>query len=94
MKNLNRRYVYLKKLYPDYLIVFVNYKKNKVSFETFGFDNLILNYLKLSELDKHSISYIIVDNLEIIEKRSYIYNNYYRYKKMILVKNLLKKVCS
>ena len=80
MKN---RYIFFKRLYKDYLLLFTK-KDNLLSF---NIDNRIISILSSSSnnilevLTTNSINYIIVDNLDIIEIKTFTNNSYNLYKK-------------
>lgn len=91
MKN---RYLFFKRLYKDYLLLFT--KKDKLL--SFNIDNRIISILSSSSnnilevLTTNSINYIIVDNLDIIEIKSFTNNNYNLYKKkayLITLSNII-----
>ena len=41
--------------------------------------NLNYNYCNLSYLDKYNINYIILDNLDVVDEKKYVVNNYKKY---------------
>ena len=91
MKN---RYIFFKRLYKDYLLLFV--KKDKLL--SFNIDNNIISILSSSTddileiLTTNSINYIIIDNLDIIEIKSFTNNTYNLYKKkayLITISNII-----
>lgn len=91
MKN---RYIFFKRLYKDYLLLF-NKKDNLLSF---NIDNRIISILSSSSnnilevLTTNSINYIIVDNLDIIEIKTFTNNSYNLYKKkayLITLSNII-----
>lgn len=91
MKN---RYIFFKRLYKYYLLLFT--KKDKLL--SFNIDNRIISILSSSSnnilevLTTNSINYIIVDNLDIIEIKSFTNNNYNLYKKkayLITLSNII-----
>lgn len=91
MKN---RYLFFKRLYKDYLLLFAK-KDNLLSF---NIDNRIISILSSSSnnilevLTTNSINYIIVDNLDIIEIKSFTNNSYNLYKKkayLITLSNII-----
>lgn len=91
MKN---RYLFFKRLYKDYLLLLI--KKDKLL--SFNIDNRIISILSSSSnnilevLTTNSINYIIVDNLDIIEIKSFTNNNYNLYKKkayLITLSNII-----
>lgn len=67
MKN---RYMFYKKLYPYYVIVFI--KNNK--YRTMGIDKLLIKYLKNKD-----INYIIIDYKNNIVNKTYQNNKYKKY---------------
>lgn len=83
---MKERYEVIKKLYPNYLILLV--KNNK--YITFNEDKLIYNYLNKKLIN---INYIILDNLEIIDKKEYENNNYmYYYLKVKLINAIERRL--
>ena len=91
MKN---RYIFFKRLYKDYLLLFIK-KDNLLSF---NIDNRIISILSSSSnnilevLTTNSINYIIVDNLDIIEIKTFTNNSYNLYKKkayLITLSNII-----
>lgn len=91
MKN---GYLFFKRLYKDYLLLLI--KKDKLL--SFNIDNRIISILFSSSnnilevLTTNSINYIIVDNLDIIEIKSFTNNNYNLYKKkayLITLSNII-----
>lgn len=91
MKN---RYIFFKRLYKDYLLLFI--KKDKLL--SFNIDNRIISILSSSSnnilevLTTNSINYIIVDNIDIIEIKSFTNNSYNLYKKkayLITLSNII-----
>ena len=67
MKN---KYVFFKKLYKDYVIIF-DYQGVRKSM---GFDAKLLKYLKNGD-----INYIVIYNDFTVEKKICKVNNYYKY---------------
>jgi hypothetical protein len=86
MKN---RYVTIKKLYPNYLILI---KHNNKLLSLYN-DKTILEYIKykkLNNLKQKHINYLILNNLEIEEIKDYKLNNkYYNY---LLKANIIKVI--
>lgn len=96
----NTRYWFMKKIYPDYLLLFKT-SKNKLGYRCFGVDKIILdttrNYsTKISfiesKLDKLNINYMLIDNLIVTKIQRYETNmyNYYMYKFISL--NILDRI--
>lgn len=76
-----KRYNFLKKFYNDCLIIFI--KNNKL----ISYDDLFLVFKSKEELECRNISYIIFDNLKIIDYCFFKENNYFFYKLLINVLN-------
>ena len=59
------RYKFIKKLYPNYLVII----KYNDKFKSFRMDGLLLNYLidnnKIKKLNKLKINYVIVNNVNV-----------------------------
>ena len=86
--------IFFKRLYKDYLLLFI--KKDKLL--SFNIDNRIISILSSSSnnilevLTTNSINYIIVDNLDIIEIKTFTNNSYNLYKKksyLIALSNII-----
>lgn len=86
--------IFFKRLYKDYLLLFI--KKDKLL--SFNIDNRIISILSSSSnnilevLTTNSINYIIVDNLDIIEIKTFTNNSYNLYKKkayLITLSNII-----
>lgn len=86
--------IFFKRLYKDYLLLFIK-KDNLLSF---NIDNRIISILSSSSnnilevLTTNSINYIIVDNLDIIEIKTFTNNSYNLYKKkayLITLSNII-----
>ena len=87
MKN---RYNELKNLYKDYLI----FIKKKDKYKLFSIDKDIYDYLKIkkpSHLKSYNINYIILDNLDLLEKHEFEYNRYDEYYIKVILINAIKK---
>ena len=81
------RYLFCKKMYPDYLVIVV--VKGKLV--TFGYDLKILEKYGFDNISKMNIYYIILDGLEI--KLSNIgKNNYFYYFEICLLKDVLNYI--
>lgn len=86
--------IFFKRLYKDYLLLII--KKDKLL--SFNIDNRIISILSSSSnnilevLTTNSINYIIVDNLDIIEIKTFTNNSYNLYKKkayLITLSNII-----
>lgn len=96
----NTRYWFLKKIYPNYLLLFKT-NKNKLGYRCFGIDIYILNSIRnytinfnviKSRLENLNINYMIIDNLtieKVYENKTNIYNDYL-YKCIVL--NILDRI--
>ena len=89
----NNRYVFFKRCYPNYLIL-IN-KNNKI--KSYNIDKEILKYLSVEEIDinkinKLNINYLILENINIINKKDYKDNKYYLYYRRCKLNNLIEKI--
>ena len=86
------RYSFTKGVYPDYVVLL--YKKNK--YYTYGKDRKILEYIKFknktSILRKKKINYLVLDELDIVEKYEYLDNQMDRYLYLINMKKILDEI--
>ncbi len=76
--SVYNRYKFIKDIYSNY-IIFIK-KKNK--YYTYDIDNKMLRSLKVNyykDIDKYKINYLLINNLEIINKVEYKNNNYNKY---------------
>ena len=83
----NTRYWFLKKIYPNHLLLF-SITKNKLGYRCFGVDKYIFDNIReystditviLNKLNEVKINYVLVDNLTIKMVKNYetnMYNNY------------------
>jgi len=81
------RYIVLKKIYSDYIIIFI--KNNK--YVLYGIDNYIGNVVDIYSLSKYGINNIVVDNLDIRINR-YCVNKYYSYMIKGIIYKFIKKI--
>ena len=77
-----KRIEYLEKYYYDSVILFL--EKNKL----ISYDEIFNFFNTKEELEKHQISYIIIENLKIIHFTFYKESQYFLYKNLFY---LLKK---
>ena len=65
--------------------------KSNDKYKSFRKDGVLLDYIidnfNLNKISKFKINYIIVENLDIIEEKEFVENNYYKF---IKVANLSK----
>lgn len=80
MKN---RYIFFKKLFPDYIIIFNDGKRLK----SIKKDKILMNYMKNKD-----INYIIVDNENNIEEYKFKKNNYKKYIIRLFLYDLLENM--
>lgn len=76
MKN---KYYFFKRLYKDFVIIFIDKDNNMRSYEV---DSMLLKYIK-----NEDISYVMVSNDFVVNVVSRCNNKYYEY----LIKELLKQ---
>lgn len=98
----NTRYYFLKKIYPNYLLLFKT-NKNKLGYRTFGYDKYILDGIRkyttsinviINRLNKYNINYIMIDNLEITKIKSNKNNKYVDYLYRFMVLNIMSRIRS
>lgn len=81
-KGIITRYSYIKKLYPNRLIII----KTKKGYTSFNKDKILLDYLinshKIHTIDNLELDYLIVDNMLVVKERCFTNNNYYKYLKV------------
>ncbi len=88
---MKHRYYELKKLFKDYIIIFI-YKNN---YKTINIDNKIIEYLKcknILDIKKYNLNYLIIDNLDIIEKKEYENNKYKEYLLKVELISIINKI--
>ena len=88
-KGAYTRYSFLKKLYPDRLIIL----KSKNKYLSFGKDDVLLDYVMITnqfnKLDKIEVNYLIVENMYILKENTFSSNQYYRYVKVSQLNKVL-----
>ena len=87
MSKLNR-YLFLKKMYPEYVVFILD--KDKLI--TYNWDLKIINLLSFSKLVNLNINYMILDGLNLVFKKEYFDNYYFYYFKICLVLEMLKVI--
>lgn len=90
--SIINRYVFTKKVFPNYLVMIK--KKNK--YYSFYQDRIILEDIgfrnRLSLLRKKKINYLVLDNLDIIEKEEYPDNQLNKYLYCSYLKEILERM--
>ena len=84
MSKLNR-YLFLKKMYPEYVIFIL--EKDKLI--TYNWDLKILNILSFDGLININVNYIILDGLDIVFRKEYFDNSYFYYFKICLLREII-----
>ena len=88
--SLINRYIFIKRIYKDSLIIFI--KNNKYCCIKEDKDIFKICKNNISKVRKNKISYLIIDNLVVIESHFYKDNNYNKYKMLIIVMKVLEMV--
>ena len=90
--SMINRYNFTKNVYKDYLIIIR--RKNK--YYTFSKDKKILNYInfkdKIYVIKKKQITYLVLDNLDIIDITKYDNNNYNKYLYLSYIDDILLEI--
>jgi len=86
------RYSFTKEVYPDYIVLLI--KKDK--YYSYGKDRKILEYIKFknktSIIRKMKINYLVLDELDIVEKYEYLDNALDRYMCLVGINNIFDKI--
>ena len=86
------RYNFTKKVYPNYVVLLIH--KNK--YYSYDIDRKILNYIKFKNkiyiLRKKHINYLVLDELDIIEKHDYDHNMFDKYAYLIYLNKIFDKI--
>ena len=86
------RYIFTKETFKGYLVILI--KNNR--YYSYGNDDKILKYLKfknnLNVIRKRKINYLILDNLDIIEKKEYDKNEFDKYLYLVYIINVLDSI--
>jgi hypothetical protein len=86
------RYEFTKKVHPGYIVFLVV----KGKYVTYGNDIDIIRYIKFNGkfkvFDKYKINYLVLDNLDIIDKKEYDNNNYDKYLDVVMIRKIVKKI--
>ena len=83
--SMINRYKFVKNLYPEYLVIIIRKRK----YYSFYRDLDILKYINFKDntriIKNKKINYIVINNMDIVEKYSYKDNNYDKYLIIILI---------
>lgn len=86
------RYSFTKEVYPDYVVLLV--KKNK--YYSYSIDRKVLDYIKFKDktyiLRKKHINYLVLDELDIVEKYEYSDNQLDKYIYLVGMKKILNEI--
>ena len=86
------RYSFTKEVYPNYVVLLV--KKDK--YYSYGKDRKVLEYIGFKDktyiLRNKKINYLVLDELDIIEKNEYSDNELNKYIYLIQMKKLLNEI--
>ena len=86
------RYSFTKEVYPNYVVLLV--KKNK--YYSYSIDRKVLDYIKFKDktyiLRKKHINYLVLDELDIVEKYEYSNNQLDRYIYLVDMKKVLNEI--
>ena len=91
--GIYNRYYIAKKKHQEYLIVIIR----KGKYVSYGIDALILKHLKTNvniehQLQRLHINYLILDNLDIINKYTDENNQYNKYFYLETIRKILNKI--
>ena len=96
-KGIYNRYSFIKRMNRNSIIL-IRGNKKYISFDR---DLDILRYINfnmeysnsnLKYLDKYSINYIVIDNLDVVVSKLYNNNNYRKYLKLMYLKKILLNI--
>ena len=86
------RYSFTKEVYPDYVVLLL--RKDK--YYSYGKDRKVLEYIKFNNktniLRKKKINYLVLDELDIVEKFECIDNELDRYFSLVRMKKILYEI--
>ena len=80
-----KRYLFLKKIYPNYVIFLLSHQK----LITFDYDLKLIEHIGIKDFFNLKINYLILNCLEICEKKEYRENYYFYYFKLILLREIV-----
>ena len=85
---MKTKYIFLKKLYFDYVIIFIKNRKYYVLMNDMYVVKYFGNEILINNFKNNHINYMLVDGLEIKDIYSYIENRYFEFflKELIIEK--------
>lgn len=90
--SMYNRYSFTKNVYKDYIVLII--RKNK--YYSYNKDREVLDYIRFKDktniLRKRHINYLVLDDLDIIEKYEYVDNKLERYKYLINIDKIFNKI--
>lgn len=76
---MKTKYIFLKKLYFDYVIIFIKNRKYYVLMNDMYVVKYFGNEILINNFKRNHINYILIDGLEINDICSYIDNRYFEF---------------
>lgn len=90
--SMYNRYSFTKNVYKDYIVLII--RKNK--YYSYNKDREVLDYIRFKDktnvLRKRHINYLVLDDLDIIEKCEYVDNKLERYNYLINIDKIFNKI--
>ncbi len=89
--SIKNRYIFLKRSYPQTIILF----KNNGHIKSYNRDKMVLKsikFKKIRDLQNKRINYLVINNLNIIKYQKFNNNNYNLYYLKVEINNLLKSI--
>jgi len=89
---LKTRYQFIKRLYPNYVLVFVvKHKKYHLVEEQMRFLKIFKKKNIIDTLEFYHINYLVVDNLSIIKRKDYSDNRYLELLKKAIIIEIMNR---
>ncbi len=77
--SYKNRYVFIKRTYPNTMIIFKNSKNKYIGYREQKEFLKYLQFKRLNNLSKLKINYIVISNMQILEHKTFEENNYELY---------------
>lgn len=89
---LKTRYQFIKRLYPNYVLVFIE-KKQKYHLveEQMRFLKIFKKKNMINTLEYYHINYLVIDNLSIVKKKEFSDNRYLELLKKAIIIELMNR---